>query len=312
MVQRRGNAVVSPSAPTIIALPKRGAVYNVTRFLKTNPLGTVGATIAVVLIVLGVYVKFIEPSLGLIASPYKPLVSRINVAPSAEAWFGGDKIGRDMFSRLLNGVWISLYVGILASFIGTTIGMAVGIASAHWGGKFDLIVQRFMDAMIAFPGIILAIAIMAALGASINNVVFALAVAYIPSAARIIRSQALAINEMDYILAARAVGVGTLRTMVKYIVPNVFAIYIVITTFHLGGAIIAEASLSFLGVGTPPNEPSWGGMLNSASSQYIAVAWWQPVFPGVAIIIVVFAWNLLGDALRDVLDPRLRGTGKRG
>ena len=190
--------------------------------------------------------------------------------------------------------------------------MAVGIASAYWGGKFDLVVQRVIDAMIAFPGIILAIAIMAALGASINNVVFALSVSYIPSAARIIRSQALAINEMDYILAAQAVGVGTMRTMVKYIVPNVFAIYIVITTFHLGGAIISEASLSFLGVGTPPNEPSWGGMLNSSSSQYIAVAWWQPIFPGAAIIIVVFAWNLLGDALRDVLDPRLRGTGARG
>jgi len=176
------------------------------------------------------------------------------------------------------------------------------------GGELDLIVQRFVDALIAFPGIILAIAIMAALGVSINNVVFALAVAYIPSAARIIGAQALGIKEMAYILAARAVGVGNLRTMIKYIVPNVFAIYIVITTFHLGGAIISEASLSFLGVGTPPNEPSWGGMLSSSSSQYIAVAWWQPLFPGAAIIIVVFSWNILGDALRDVLDPRLRGT----
>ena len=136
--------------------------------------------------------------------PYKPTVDRINVAPGADAWFGGDKIGRDVFARLINGAWISLYVGILASFIGTTIGMAVGIASAYWGGKLDLIVQRFIDAMIAFPGILLAIAIMAALGASINNVVFALAVAYIPSAARIIRAQALGIKEMDYMLAALA------------------------------------------------------------------------------------------------------------
>ena len=229
------------------------------------------------------------------------------MAPSGDAWFGGDKIGRDVFARLVNGAWISLYVGILASFIGTTIGMAVGIASAWWG-KAGPDVQRFVDALIAFPGIILAIAIMAALGASINNVVFALAVAYIPSAARIIRAQALGVKEMDYILADRAVGVGNLRTMIKYIVPNVFAIYIVITTFHLCGAIISEASLSFLGVGTPPNEPSWGGMLSSSSSQSIAVAWWQPLFPGAAIIIVVFAWNILGDALRDVLDPRLRGT----
>ena len=312
MVQRPEIAIASSPDTLLAQLPKRGVTYNVLRFLKTKPLGTVGATIAAFLIILAVYVKFVEPTVGLIADPYKPIVSRINVAPGAEAWFGGDKIGRDVFARLINGAWISIYVGILASFIGTTIGMGVGIASAYWGGKFDLVVQRFMDAMIAFPGIILAIAILAALGASINNVVFALSVSYIPSAARIIRSQALAINEMDYILAARAVGVGTVRTMLKYIVPNVFAIYIVITTFHLGGAIISEASLSFLGVGTPPNEPSWGGMLNSSSSQYIAVAWWQPIFPGAAIIIVVFAWNLLGDALRDVLDPRLRGTGARG
>ena len=148
------------------------------------------------------------------------------MAPGGDAWFGGDKIGRDVFARLVNGAWISLYVGILSSFIGTTIGMGVGIASAYWGGKLDLIVQRLIDAMIAFPGIILAIAIMAVLGASINNVVFALSVAYIPSAARIIRAQALGIKAMDYMLAARAVGVGNVRTMVKYIVPNVIAIYI--------------------------------------------------------------------------------------
>ena len=311
MVQRRENAIATAPAAVLLMRPKRGAAQNLTHFLKTKPLGTVGAVIAVALVLIAVYAKFIEPSIGLIADPYKPLVSRINVAPGAEAWFGGDKIGRDVFARLVNGAWISLYVGILASFIGTTIGMGVGIISAYAGGKLDLIVQRFIDAMIAFPGIILAIAVMAALGASINNVVFALAVAYIPGAARIIRSQSLVIKEMDYILAAKAVGVGNIRTMLKYIAPNVFAIYIVITTFHLGGAIISEASLSFLGVGTPPNEPSWGGMLNSSSSQYIAVAWWQPLFPGAAIIVVVFAWNLLGDALRDVLDPRLRGTGQR-
>ena len=215
MVQRPEIAIASSPDTLLAQLPKRGVTYNVLRFLKTKPLGTVGATIAAFLIILAVYVKFVEPTVGLIADPYKPIVSRINVAPGAEAWFGGDKIGRDVFARLINGAWISIYVGILASFIGTTIGMGVGIASAYWGGKFDLVVQRFMDAMIAFPGIILAIAIMAALGPSINNVVFALSVSYIPSAARIIRSQALAINEMDYILAARAVGVGTVRTMIK-------------------------------------------------------------------------------------------------
>jgi peptide/nickel transport system permease protein len=165
-----------------------------------------------------------------------------------------------------------------------------------------------MDAMIAFPTLILAIAIMAALGASLNNVVIALSIVYVPSTARILRSQALAIKEMDYILAARAVGAGHWRVMLRHTTPNLLALYLVVVTFHLGGAIIAEASLSFLGVGTPIDVPSWGGMLSGAASQYVALAPWLAVFPGVAIAVVVFSWNVLGDALRDVLDPRLRGT----
>ena len=185
--------------------------------------------------------------------------------------------------------------------------MLVGVASAYFGGKVDLIVQRFVDGMMAFPSLILAVAIMAALGSSINNVVIALAIIYIPSTARILRSQALAINEMDYILAARAVGAGTWRIILRHITPNCFPVFIVIVTFHLGGAIIAEASLSFLGVGAPAAEPSWGGMLSKAGPN-VRVQPWVGVFPGLAIAIVVFAWNLLGDALRDVLDPRLRGA----
>lgn len=312
MAQFQGQTATSQAATIAVMRPRRGPVQNVNHFIRTKPLATVGAGIAGILILIALYVQFVEPSVGLMADPYQPRVDRIHASPfTGEAWFGGDKLGRDVFSRLVHGAWISLYVGILASFFGTTIGMALGIVSAYAGGKFDLISQRVVDAMLAFPGIILAIAIMAALGASINNVVFALTVAYIPSAARIIRSQSLGIKEMDYVLAAKAIGVGNIGTMFKYILPNIFAIYIVITTFHLGGAIIAEAGLSFLGVGTPPNEPSWGGMLNGAASEYVAVNPWLPLFPGIAIIVVVFAWNLLGDGLRDVLDPRLRGTGAR-
>ncbi len=242
-----------------------------------------------------------------IEDPYDPVVERIFDPPSREAWFGGDHIGRDVFSRVVHGSWISLYVGILSSFIGSTIGMMVGVASVHFGGKTDLIVQRVVDSMMAFPALILAIAIMAALGGSLNNVVIALSIVYIPSTARVLRSQALGIKEMDYILAARAVGAGDWRVMLLHMIPNCLAVYIVIVTFHLGGAIIAEASLSFLGVGVPPSEPSWGGML-TAGAQNIRQSPWVVVFPGAAIAIVVFAWNLLGDSLRDVLDPRLRGT----
>ena len=202
-----------------------------------------------------------------------------------------------------------MYVGLLSSFIGCTIGMVVGVASVHFGGITDLSVQRVIDGMMAFPSLILAIAIMAALGSSLNNVVIALSIIYIPSTARILRSQALAIKETDYVLAARAVGAGDWRIIVRHMIPNCFALFIVSVTIHLGGAIIAEASLSFLGVGTPPNVPSWGGMLTGASASSIKLAPWVAIFPGLAIVIVVFAWNLLGDALRDVLDPRLRGTG---
>jgi ABC-type dipeptide/oligopeptide/nickel transport system permease subunit len=229
-------------------------------------------------------------------------------SPSAEAWLGGDQLGRDVFSRLVYGARISLEVGLLSVFFGITLGAFIGITSAYFGGKTDLIVQRVMDAMMAFPALILALAIMAILGASITNVVIALAVVFIPGAARTIRAQALSIKEVDYVLAARAVGAGDWRIILCHMAPNCVPTYIVLATISLGFAIVVEASLSFLGVGVPPEVPSWGGMLTGAAQNYVKVAPWLGVFPGLAIAIVVFAWNLLGDALRDVLDPRLRGT----
>ena len=286
--------------------PKRTIGQNVAHFFRSKPLGAVGAIIAALLVLVAILAPVIATD-----DPYDSEVEHVLAAPGADVWFGGDHLGRDVFSRIVYGARISLRVGILASFIGSTIGLLIGVASVHFGGKTDLIVQRLIDAMMAFPALILAIAIVAALGASINNVVIALAIIYIPSTARIVRAQALTIKEMDYILAARAVGAGDWRIMFRYMIPNTLAVFIVIVTFHLGGAIIAEASLSFLGVGVPPEEPSWGGMLGPAAGN-IRTAWWVGIFPGAAIAVVVFAWNLLGDALRDVLDPRLRGTGGTG
>jgi len=283
--------------------PRRTAWQNVGNFFRAKPLGAAGAVVAIILIIVAIFAPFIATDNPRIYD------ADLQYAVPGEkgTLLGADELGRDVFSRLVYGARISLYVGLVSSFIGVTIGLLAGVASAHFGGRTDLIFQRFIDGMMAFPSLILAIALMAALGASLNNVVIALSIIYIPSTVRIVRSQALAINELDYVLAATAVGAGHWRIMVRHIVPNCLPLYIVLVTIHLGGAIIAEASLSFLGVGSPPDVPSWGGMLRGAA-QVVNVAPWQGVFPGMAIAIVVFAWNLLGDALRDVLDPRLRGT----
>ena len=277
---------------------------HLAHFYRTKPLGGFGLTVVAVLLVIAIFAPLIATT-----GPYDTAAEHKFAAPlDPERWLGGDQIGRDVYSRLVYGARISLYVGIVSSVLGCAVGLLIGVTSVHFGGKTDLIAQRFIDSMMAFPALILAIAIMAALGGSLNNVVLALTIIYIPSTARIVRAQALGIKEMDYILAAQAVGAGNGRIIVRHMIPNCIALYIVLVTIHLGGAIVAEATLSFLGIGAPPDTPSWGNMLRGAAQNYVDVAPWLGVFPGLAISIVVFAWNLLGDALRDVLDPRLRGT----
>ena len=275
----------------------------VVNFVKQKHLGAFGLAVAIVLIIAAIFAPWIATH-----DPFAPSFQNQFGQPGLEHWLGGDHLGRDLFSRLVYGARISLYAGLLSSFIGVTIGVMVGVISVHFGGKTDLGIQRVIDTMQAFPTFILAIAIMASLGASLNNVVIALSIAFIPSPARVIRSQAMAIKEMDYVLAAQAVGAGALRIMVRHMMPNLVSLYLVMVTYYLGSAIIAEAGLSFLGVGTPPDVPSWGGILNRAAAN-TTIAPWMTVVPGLAIFIVVFAWNVLGDALRDVLDPKLRGTG---
>ena len=275
---------------------------NLVKFIKDKPLGAFGAAIAILMIVLAIIAPLVathDPEL----TDYRSVLAE----PSSEMLLGGDQIGRDVFSRLVYGTRISLLVGVLSVLFGVTIGLAIGLVSGYFGGAVDLVVQRLMDAVMAFPALILALSIMAVMGASIINVIIALAVVFVPGAARTIRSQALSIKETDYILAARAIGVTDLRIMVRHMAPNLAATYIVLATISLGWAIVVEASLSFLGVGVPPNVPTWGGMLTGAT-KYVETAWWVAVFPGLAIALVVFAWNLLGDALRDVLDPKLRGS----
>jgi ABC-type dipeptide/oligopeptide/nickel transport system permease subunit len=284
--------------------PKGTAWRNITMFSKRQPLGAFGAVVAIVLILVAIFAPLIATH-----DPLETNVSEFKFAgPGTELWLGGDQLGRDVFSRLVYGARISLLVGILSVVFGVTGGFIIGVVSGYFGGKTDLYLQRIMDAMIAFPALILALAIMAVLGPSIQNVIIALTVVFIPGAARTIRAETLRIKEMDYVLAARSVGAADWRIMMRHIAPNCFAMYIVLATISLGWAIIVEASLSFLGAGIPPNIPSWGGMLSGATQQYVEVGPWLAVFPGLAIAIVVFAWNLLGDSLRDVLDPRLRGS----
>ena len=282
--------------------PKPTLRQTLVKFAKDKPLGAFGGIIAALLIIVAVLAPVIAPH-----DPVATDHNNVLASPSVNMLLGGDQIGRDVFSRLVYGARISLLVGILSVLFGVTIGLTVGLVSGYFGGIVDLGAQRVMDAVMAFPALILALSIMAVMGASIVNVIIALAAVFVPGAARTIRSQALSIKEMDYVLAARAIGSSDLRIMIRHMAPNLVATYIVLATISLGWAIVVEASLSFLGVGVPPSVPTWGGMLTGAT-KYVETAWWVAVFPGLAIAIVVFAWNLLGDALRDVLDPKLRGS----
>jgi peptide/nickel transport system permease protein len=265
-------------------------------------MGAAGGIVLLLLILVAILAPWIAPR-----DPYVPHVAFQYAPPGGEFLLGGDQLGRDVLSRLIYGARISLRVGVFSVLIGITAGTLLGIASAYIGGKVDLIIQRLVDALMAFPPIILALGLMAARGASENNVIIALVAILLPGATRVVRSQTLSIKELDYTLAARAIGAGPGRIMIRHILPNVMANFIVLSTISLGFAIIIEASLSFLGVGISPDIPTWGGMLTLGASKYINLAPWLAVFPGIAIAVVVFSVNLLGDALRDVLDPKLRG-----
>jgi len=275
----------------------------VARFARRKPLGALGAAWMTAMILVAVLAGVISPH-----DPYHVYADDVQHPPSKTFPLGTDNLGQDVLSRLFYGARTSLYVGVVAVAVGITAGFFLGIFTAYTGGPVDLALQRLIDAMISFPSIILAMAIMAVLGASVHNVIMALVFVLIPPTVRTVRSQVLSLKEMDYITAARAIGCSPLRIIFRHIVPNCFAIYIIMATITLGFAIIVEASLSFLGIGVPPGTPTWGGILTSATQQHIKIAPWIAIAPGVAISSVVFSVNWLGDALRDVLDPRLRGA----
>jgi peptide/nickel transport system permease protein len=226
--------------------------------------------------------------------------------PSAEHIFGCDFLGRDIYSRIVYGARISLAVGLGAAALGCVVGVALGLTSGYLGGWIDLIIQRLVDIMQALPVLILALMMAAALGPAIDNTILAISIPLIPYSARVIRSNTLALREMPYVEAARAVGMSEFRIAVRHVLPNTLAPLIVLATAQLGSAILTESSLSFLGLGVPEPHPSWGRMLSESAAEYVRTAPWLVIFPGIAISLAVFGTNLLGDALRDILDPRLR------
>ena len=275
---------------------------SVRTFIVRKPLGAVGAFIILFMLALAVLAPVIA------GDPIKLHIVDALESPSGKYWLGTDDLGRDLWSRIVNGAQISLIVGFSAVALGSGTGGALGLASAFYGGKVDMIVQRAMDSLMSIPTLILALAITASLGTGVFNVILAIGVVQIPRANRIVRSQAFAVKQSEFALAARAIGAGDIRIMALHIFPQCVAPWLIIATAGLGTAIIAEASLSFLGLGVPPPEPSWGGMLSGRAREFYAIAPWLAIWPGVAISMAVYGFNLFGDAIRDVLDPRLRGT----
>ena len=304
-VMHQGQIAVTTRQLQDVALGKSWAgTYAwpaIRKFIITKPLGTIGGAIILLMALTALFADALAPY-----NPYEINQLLQFKPPSVQHWLGTDEFGRDMLTRLIYGARIALFIGLVATFVGSTGGAILGVFSAYMGGKVDLITQRIMDVMLAFPLLILALAIVSVLGRSIPNVVLAIAIPIIPRTTRIVRSSALSVKENVFVEAARAVGSQHWRVMARHILPNVMAPYLIMLTAQLGNAILVEASLSFLGLGTAEPTPSWGLMLSGSAASYAERAPWVAIFPGLAITLAVFGFNLFGDSLRDALDPRLR------
>lgn len=271
------------------------------RFVRRHPGGAVSGAIILAMIAVAVATPWIAPY-----DPLEPDFFAMMSPPSSEHWLGTDAFGRDVLSRLMYGARTALLIGFTTALVGSGLGALLGTVSAYFGGRFDLWVQRFIDVTISFPIIILALAVVAILGPGVVNTMIAIALPIIPKVARVVRSSALVVREALYVEGALAIGAGHWRIIRKYMLPNVLAPFLVMTTAYLGQAILLEASLSFLGLGVVEPTPAWGLMLRGAAVEFAERAPWMAIFPGLAITLTVLAFNVLGDSLRDALDPRLR------
>jgi peptide/nickel transport system permease protein len=301
--QQRPDAATSASDAVFLRRAKPSWPRQLLSFMVQYPLGGIGGLILVILVVVAVFASVISPHHYAAVD----FANRLN-APDGQFWFGTDKLGRDVFSRVVFGSRTSLYVGLLSVTLGTVVGVILGVSSGYVGGRFDLAVQRVVDMLMGFPSLVLALVMIVALSPSLNSVTFAISLSLMPRMTRLSRSTALTIKEEVYVLATKAIGSSTPRILLRHVMPNGLAPVFVLATSALGSAIVTEASLSFLGLGVPPPHTSWGGMLQLGAVETLESAPWLAIFPGLALSIVVFAFALFGDALRDALDPRLRGS----
>ena len=295
---------VRDAAPPALRVPT-GATL-VLRLAWRKPLGAIGAIIVVGLILLAVFADQIAPYAydhAIAGARMKP--------PSAQFWMGTDNLARDIWSRVVHGARISVTVGFATVALVTLLASIIGVSSAYVGGAFDTVVQRVVDAWMSFPALVIVLSMLAALGPGLLNLILALGILGAAGTSRVIRGATLATLQNPYIEAARALGSGHLRIILRHVLPNVMATIIILATVALGTVILAESALSFLGFGVPPPYPSWGGMLAGSGRSFMYHAPWMALCPGAAISLAVFGFNMLGDALRDVLDPRLRGGTSR-
>jgi peptide/nickel transport system permease protein len=294
--------------PAAIAVPTRARPTSalwavVARFVRKKPLGAAGGALMLLMLVTAVFADVLQTH-----DPIATNAAYTLGRPNLEHFLGTDHLGRDIYSRIVHGARVSLVVGVASTLLGSVLGGIIGLLSGYIGGKTDLVTQRVLDILQGLPLLVLALVMSAALGPSVQNVVIAISIPIVPRAARVIRSSVLSIREMQYVEAARSLGVRHLRIAFRHILPNTIGPFIVLCTAQLGSAILVEATLSYLGLGVPEPYPSWGRMLSVSAAEYAQKAPHLVLFPGIAISLAVFGSNLLGDALRDTLDPRLRGS----
>jgi peptide/nickel transport system permease protein len=292
------------SATTLTAEPDQtahGPWRTILTFCRRQPLGTFGMALVIIVAIAGLGADLIAPY-----NPTSNDFAAMTEAPSWAHWLGTDQFGRDMLSRIIFGARTALLVGLTSALVGGVAGLVLGVGSAYFGGMIDLILQRVLDVLMAFPLIIMALAVVAIFGTGVQNVIIAITVPLIPRCARVVRSSALAIREIPYVDAARACGFGHTRIILRHMAPNVVAPFLIMITAFVGQAILAEASLSYLGLGVQEPVAAWGLMLQGGAEEYASTAPWIAIFPGIAIMLSVLGINLFGDALRDELDPKLR------